>query len=205
MRATLEFFLNGERVSLPAAAGGRTVLAWLREERRLVGTKEGCAEGDCGACTAVLDGLPVNTCILFLGALDGKALTTVEALGGSHPAQRAMVECHGSQCGFCTPGFVMALYSFYSRKSGSLQDALAGNLCRCTGYAPILAAGEKMFSYPAAAEAPLPLHELPEDGVRSDAFCAPRSLGELLEVLDEGATLLGGGTDLGPLAAVPVT
>jgi xanthine dehydrogenase small subunit len=70
MRATLEFFLNGERVSLPAAAGGRTVLAWLREERRLVGTKEGCAEGDCGACTAVLDGRPVNTCILFLGALD---------------------------------------------------------------------------------------------------------------------------------------
>jgi len=197
MRATLEFFLNGERVSLPAAAGGRTVLAWLREERRLVGTKEGCAEGDCGACTAVLDGLPVNTCILFLGALDGKALTTVEALGGSHPAQRAMVECHGSQCGFCTPGFVMALYSFYSRKSGSLQDALAGNLCRCTGYAPILAAGEKMFSYPAAAETRSPLHELPEDGMSSDAFCAPRSLGELLEVLDEGATLLGGGTDLG--------
>src|SRR5688572_26183629 len=197
MRATLEFFLNGERVSLPAAAGGRTVLSWLREERRLVGTKEGCAEGDCGACTAVLDGLPVNTCILFLGALDGKALTTVEGLGGSHPVQRAMVECHGSQCGFCTPGFVMALYSFYSRKSGSLQDALAGNLCRCTGYAPILAAGEKMFSYPAAAEARFPLHELPEDGVSSDAFCAPRSLGELLEVLDEGATLLGGGTDLG--------
>jgi xanthine dehydrogenase small subunit len=197
MRATLEFFLNGERVSLPAAAGGRTVLSWLREERRLVGTKEGCAEGDCGACTAVLDGLPVNTCILFLGALDGKALTTVEGLGGSHPVQRAMVECHGSQCGFCTPGFVMALYSFYGKRTDSLQDALAGNLCRCTGYASILAAGDRMFSYPAPAEAPPALHELPGDGASSAAFCAPRTLDELLQVLDEGATLLGGGTDLG--------
>jgi xanthine dehydrogenase small subunit len=197
MRATLEFFLNGERVALPAAAGGRTVLSWLREERRLVGTKEGCAEGDCGACTAVLDGQPVNTCIFFLGALDGKALTTVEGLGGSHPVQRAMVECHGSQCGFCTPGFVMALYAFYKSRAGSVHDALAGNLCRCTGYAPILAAGQKMFSYPAAAEAPPALHELPADGVSSDAFCAPRTLAELLEVLDNGATLLGGGTDLG--------
>jgi xanthine dehydrogenase small subunit len=197
MRATLEFFLNRERVSLPAAAGGRTVLSWLREERRLVGTKEGCAEGDCGACTAVLDGLPVNTCILFLGALDGRALTTVEGLGGGHPVQRAMVECHGSQCGFCTPGFVMALYSFYTSRNGSLQDALAGNLCRCTGYASILAAGEKMFSYPGASEAPCALHELPGDGVSSAAFSAPRTLDELLEVLGDGATLLGGGTDLG--------
>ena len=199
MRATLEFFLNGERVSLPASLGRRTVLTWLREARRLTGTKEGCAEGDCGACTAVLDGLPVNTCLLFLGALDGKALTTVEGLGGRHPVQRAMVDCHGSQCGFCTPGFVMALYSFYGTRSGSLPDALAGNLCRCTGYASILAAGEKMFSYPAAALEPPPLHELPRDGVRSEAFCAPRSLEELSEVLDEGATLLGGGTDLGLL------
>ena len=198
MRASLEFFLNGERVSLPAAAGGRTVLTWLREERRLVGTKEGCAEGDCGACTAVLDGSPVNTCILFLGALDGKALTTVEGLGGSHPVQRAMVDCHGSQCGFCTPGFVMALYAFYlNRTAASLQDALAGNLCRCTGYAPILAAGDKMFSYPAPAQPAVPSHELPGDGVASEAFCAPRTLDELAGVLDEAATLLGGGTDLG--------
>jgi xanthine dehydrogenase small subunit len=141
MRATLEFFLNGERVSLPASAGARTVLAWLRESRRLVGTKEGCAEGDCGACTAVLDGQPVNTCILFLGALDGKALTTVEGLGGAHPVQRAMVECHGSQCGFCTPGFVMALYAHYKTRSACVNDALAGNLCRCTGYARMVAAG----------------------------------------------------------------
>jgi xanthine dehydrogenase small subunit len=201
MRATIEFFLNGERVSLPAGAGGRTVLSWLREERRLVGTKEGCAEGDCGACTAVLDELPVNTCILFLGALDGKALTTVEGLGGTHPVQRAMVECHGSQCGFCTPGFVMALYAHYrgnrSAERQELCDAIAGNLCRCTGYAPILAAGAKMFEYPAPVESHAPLDELPQDGLRGDRFSAPRTLDELLAVLDEGATLLGGGTDLG--------
>jgi xanthine dehydrogenase small subunit len=186
---------------LPAGAGGRTVLSWLREERRLVGTKEGCAEGDCGACTAVLDELPVNTCILFLGALDGKALTTVEGLGGTHPVQRAMVECHGSQCGFCTPGFVMALYAHYrgnrSAERQELCDAIAGNLCRCTGYAPILAAGAKMFEYPAPVESHAPLDELPQDGLRGDRFSAPRTLDELLAVLDEGATLLGGGTDLG--------
>ena len=210
MRTTLEFFLNGERVSVPASLGARTVLTWLREVRRLTGTKEGCAEGDCGACTAVIAErrpsgetvhLPVTTCILFMGALDGKALTTVEALRGSHPVQRAMVDCHGSQCGFCTPGFVMALYAHF--KSGlpgdaqSLCDSLAGNLCRCTGYAPILAAGEKMFSYPAPAQAVAPLAELPQDGVRSAAFCAPRSIEELASVLDDSATLLGGGTDLG--------
>src|SRR5512134_2631443 len=145
MRTTIEFFLNGERVRLAAGEARRTVLTWLREERRLTGTKEGCAEGDCGACTAVLDGRPVNTCLLLAGALDGKALTTVEGLGGAHPAQRAMVECHGSQCGFCTPGFVMALYAHYQVPRGELADALAGNLCRCTGYAPILAAGQRML------------------------------------------------------------
>src|SRR5688500_19997536 len=108
MRSTIDFCLNGERVSVPAAQGTRTLLTWLREERRLTGTKEGCAEGDCGACTALLDGRPVNTCLLLAGALDGGALVTVEGLAGGHPAQRAMVECHGSQCGFCTPGIVMA-------------------------------------------------------------------------------------------------
>jgi xanthine dehydrogenase small subunit len=145
--------------------------------------------------------LPVNTCILFLGTLDGKALTTVEALKGRHPVQQAMVECHGSQCGFCTPGFVMALYAHYrasrSEARADLCDALAGNLCRCTGYAPILAAGVKMFDYPAMAEMELSLAELPQEGLQSDGFSAPRTLAELLSVLDERATLLGGGTDLG--------
>ncbi|TMH63305.1 MAG: 2Fe-2S iron-sulfur cluster binding domain-containing protein, partial [Betaproteobacteria bacterium] len=122
MRASIDFLLNGERISLAAEDPTRTLLTWLRESRRLIGTKEGCAEGDCGACTVVLaerdagGGLtyqPANSCILFLGALDAREVITVEALkrGATlHPAQQAMVDCHGSQCGFCTPGFVMALY-----------------------------------------------------------------------------------------------
>jgi xanthine dehydrogenase small subunit len=195
MRTTIEFSLNGQRVCVPAGHAQRTVLTWLREERRLTGTKEGCAEGDCGACTAVLSGRPVNTCILLVGALDGKALTTVEGLGGRHPAQRAMVECHGSQCGFCTPGFVMALYAHYLNAGSELADALAGNLCRCTGYAPILAAGKRMLEYPrveAAESVPLP-----GDGVSTPEFSAPRSLAELEQVLHPDIRLLGGGTDLG--------
>jgi xanthine dehydrogenase small subunit len=201
MRTTIEFFLNGERVSLPQAQAGRTVLAWLREERRLTGSKEGCAEGDCGACTAALDARPVNTCILPLGALDGKALVTVEGLGGGHPVQRAMAECHGSQCGFCTPGFVMAMYAYYNANSsyerGAFCDALAGNLCRCTGYAPILAAGERMYQYPSPPTAPPAPLPSPKDSLRASGFAAPRSLDELLAVLQPGATLLAGGTDLG--------
>ena len=203
MRSTLEFFLNGERVCVPASQGTRTVLAWLREERRLTGTKEGCAEGDCGACTVVVSErgcpLPICSCIYLLGALDGKALTTVEGLK-NHPAQRAMVECHGSQCGFCTPGFVMALYAHYRDRTGALSDALAGNLCRCTGYAPILAAGKRMLEYEESGsnEVP-PVHRLPPDGVAHARFSAPRTLAELASVLDPGATFLGGGTDLGLL------
>src|ERR687895_664918 len=113
----------------------------------------------------------------LLGCLHGKSLTTVEGLK-EHPAQRAMVECHGSQCGFCTPGFVMALYAHYHDRQGTLCDALAGNLCRCTGYAPILAAGAKMFEY---EETPQMIHlgELPRDGVSDKRFSAPRNLGKL--------------------------
>src|SRR6185295_11884546 len=129
MKATLDFLLNGERISLTAEDPSRTLLAWLREARGLAGTKEGCAEGDCGACSVVLADLdaagklryqPFNACILCIGTLEGKEVITVEGLKRQrslHPVQQAMVECHGSQCGFCTPGFVMALYS--QHKSGA--------------------------------------------------------------------------------------
>src|SRR5690242_8791632 len=127
MRASIHFLLNGHRVSLAGEDPRRTLLTWLREACRLTGTKAGCAEGDCGACTVVvsqknkgaIEHLPVNACILCLGTLDGKEVTTVEALKGEtlHPVQQAMVDCHGSQCGFCTPGFVMALYAHHLSKS----------------------------------------------------------------------------------------
>jgi xanthine dehydrogenase small subunit len=218
MRTAIEFFLNGERVSLSAENPARTVLTWLREARRLTGTKEGCAEGDCGACTAVvaeispegrLRYLPVNTCILCLGALDGKELITVEGLGSNrlHPVQQAMVDCHGSQCGFCTPGFVMALYAHYKEESDlPLGDAIAGNLCRCTGYRPIVEAGARAH---AAADRAREREEdqarqarlasLPSDSLLVNTFFAPATLAELAAYLVEHprATILAGGTDVG--------
>jgi xanthine dehydrogenase small subunit len=153
----IRFVLDGEVIEVDDPDPTATVLDYLRYTLRRTGTKEGCAEGDCGACTVVLGELDgetvrwraVNACILFVPMLDGKALSTVESLardGALHPVQRAMADGHGSQCGFCTPGFVMSLYA---RSLGALgtegtpvRDVIAGNLCRCTGYGPILAAGE---------------------------------------------------------------
>src|SRR5262249_15839732 len=128
----------------------------LRLEEKARGTKEGCNEGDCGACTVALGSLrdgrviyePVNACILLLGQIDGKELVTVEDLaqnGALHPVQQAMVDCHGSQCGFCAPGFVMSLFTLYHAETmpdrQEIADHIAGNLCRCTGYRPIIDAG----------------------------------------------------------------
>ena len=161
----IRFLLDGEVIEAAEDDPAVTVLDYLRYTLRRTGTKEGCAEGDCGACTVLLGELlgdevrwrAVNACILFLPMLDGKALRTVESLGGAHPVQRELVERHGSQCGFCTPGFVMSLYGRSIGAEGTedapIGDVIAGNLCRCTGYGPILAAGEAVPVAPERDEA----------------------------------------------------
>lgn len=142
----VSFLLNGQRVDLDDIDPTRSLLDWLRETRGLTGTKEGCNEGDCGACTVVVsdanDARALNACILFLPQLHGKSVRTIEGLGDDHPVQNAMVELHGSQCGFCTPGIVNSLVAAQLRGDAEHDDVLAGNLCRCTGYAPIIRAAE---------------------------------------------------------------
>jgi len=158
----VRFLLDGEVRTVHDVAPTRTVLQHLREDLGRTGTKEGCAEGDCGACTVVLAELAgrrvryraINSCIQFLPTLDGKALITVESLrdrgsGALHPVQQALADGHGSQCGFCTPGFVMSLFALYKTDPApdraTVNDALAGNLCRCTGYRPIVDAASAMY------------------------------------------------------------
>jgi len=159
----IRFLLNGNEVTLTDVAPDLTLLDWLRLERRLRGSKEGCAEGDCGACTVLVGRLAgdeiiydsVTACIRFVGSLHGTHVVTIEHLRGEngalHPVQQAMVDHHGSQCGFCTPGFVMSLYGLWMRDPDpsrrAIEKALQGNLCRCTGYAPIIRAGQAISSY----------------------------------------------------------
>ena len=232
----IRFFHQGAVVEVSGAAPTRTVLDWLREDARCTGTKEGCNEGDCGACTVVIGeaaapgdpaavrGLAlrtVNACIQFLPTLEGKALFTVEDLKlmnaeKLHPVQEAMVECHGSQCGFCTPGFVMSLWSAYEHHQAcasqptrqQLADELSGNLCRCTGYRPILDAGQRMFDLPAVALDTAPVlaalkgMEAPSSfsyAAGADRFYAPTTLAELaaLREANPKAQLLAGSTDVG--------
>jgi len=144
----IAFLLNGETIRL-GSSPTRTLLDYLREDRRLTGTKEGCNEGDCGACTVTVDDgsgpKAMNACILFLPQLHGKSVRTVEGFGGAganHPVQDALVRLHGSQCGFCTPGFVASMVAGHAQGRTDHDDVLAGNLCRCTGYAPIVRAAE---------------------------------------------------------------
>jgi xanthine dehydrogenase small subunit len=164
-RHEVRFVLDGEIVTVTDASPQTTLLEYLRERLGRTGTKEGCAEGDCGACTVVLGELdgasirwrPVNACIRLLPTIDGMALATVESLGSPdgklHPVQQALVECHASQCGFCTPGFAMSLFALYKSTRHTdravVDDALSGNLCRCTGYRPIIAAAARMHELPA--------------------------------------------------------
>ena len=162
MRTEIRFLLNGVPHRIGNVAGDMTLLRWLRQHPHLCGTKEGCAEGDCGACTVSIARpdsqgrlvyRPVNACILFLAMIDGAAVRTIEGLadesGGLHPVQQAMVQADASQCGFCTPGFVMSLYAAWQNGYGlapdEIDDTLAGNLCRCTGYRSIVAAAGKAY------------------------------------------------------------
>ncbi len=161
--AAVRYVLDGEVRTVLDIHPARTVLQHLREDLGRTGTKEGCAEGDCGACTVVLAELEgrqvryraINSCIQFVPTLDGRALLSVESLkdrrtGALHPVQQAMADGHGSQCGFCTPGFVMSLFALYKSNPApgraEINDALAGNLCRCTGYRPIVDAAQAMYA-----------------------------------------------------------
>jgi xanthine dehydrogenase small subunit len=220
----VQFLLNGKPCSEESAPPSMTVLDWLRTRARLTGTKEGCAEGDCGACTIILgrevDGSlqyrAMNSCLMMLPQLDQRAVFTVEGLaaadGALHPVQQAMVDTDATQCGFCTPGFVMAMFAFHhggeAADSAIVHEALAGNLCRCTGYRSIVEACRRIAQGPAdrfVADAPAlaeKLSKLPpctDYRYGTQAFLMPRSLAALFAAMEQqpNAILLGGGTDLG--------
>ncbi len=222
------FLLNGQLVCEPALSRTMTVLEYLREVRGRTGTKEGCAEGDCGACTVVEGTLTgdhsriqyraINSCIRFMATMDGHELVTVEDLqaadGALHPVQQAMVDHHGSQCGFCTPGFVMSLFALYLEGRPVTRErvvhTLTGNLCRCTGYRPIIDAGMAMHTYPrpaawssAAAQDEARRQALlalvRQQPLRLPGFYAPRTVEQLATELaaQPQSLVLGGGTDVG--------
>lgn len=225
----IRFFYRGKVHEVTGEATTRTVLQYTREDLHCTGTKEGCAEGDCGACTVVIGELAddgnvalraVNACIQFLPTLDGRALFTVEDLRGAdgtlHPVQQALVDCHASQCGFCTPGFVMSLWAMYQNRPADagcpsrreIDDVLSGNLCRCTGYRPIVDAAQKMFDLPRQAfdrgALAQQLRALQRGETLSyehdgQVFHAPRTLAELagLRAAHPQARLLAGSTDVG--------
>ncbi|MCU1236256.1 MAG: molybdopterin dehydrogenase, FAD-binding [Candidatus Solibacter sp.] len=213
--ATLVFQLNGEAVSIPASCSPQTTLLDFLRARGLTGAKEGCAEGECGACTVVmvrdLDGRtvyrPVNSCLMFLPMAAGQEVYTVEALAASgslHPVQQSMVDHGGSQCGYCTPGFVMSLFAEHyrpGRGDGACDPhSMGGNLCRCTGYRPIRDAALALTAAPPDAfsrrlDAPAP----PITAIASAHFSRPATLDDCLAILarDPDARIVSGGTDLG--------
>ena len=225
----IRFIRRGQVVSEARIRADRTLLDYLREDIGQTGTKEGCAEGDCGACTVVLaelneqrDGIrwrAVNSCIRFVSSIDGAALYTVEDLrdesGSLHPAQQAMAESHGTQCGFCTPGFVMSMFALYqesmtpARRGEKItreraQETLSGNLCRCTGYRPILEAAQKLPTYPPRCVDEAALVEQlkslqPTQSADLQGALRPTTLPDLLAMRKQypDATVIAGCTDVG--------
>ena len=237
---TVRFVLDGHIVEAQGERRTTTLLDYLREQLHRTGTKEGCAEGDCGACVVMvgelnasgkgIDYVPVNSCIQLLPSLDGKSVKTVESLKGTdgqlHPIQEAMVSCHGSQCGFCTPGIVMSLVNLVQTNDkptrADITNSLSGNLCRCTGYQPIVKAAQSACAQPAglklddAADVPL-LQQIarsakPTVGLdgqlivqpvvrtrKGNEFVSPATLAEVCDYLIKHpeTTLLAGSTELG--------
>ena len=228
-RTDINFILNGEDISVGDVGASQTLLDYLRLDRRLTGTKEGCAEGDCGACTVLVGRLtdtglvyePVNACIRFLASVDGCHVVSVEYLSGPegrlHPVQQAMVDHHGSQCGFCTPGFVMSLYALWMQTpeptEAQVETALQGNLCRCTGYEPIIKAAVAVSRYGAPGSDVLiaerdditsRLTAMQSDmrvvsGPAENLSILPASVDDLADCLLEypDATIVAGATDVG--------
>ena len=226
----LQFVRRGKIVSLHGVDPNRTLLEVLREDLHCTGTKEGCGEGDCGACTVVIgkaDGervkySAINSCIRLAHSIEGMAIWTAEDIGEAverggkrlHPAQQAMVDCHGSQCGFCTPGFVMSLFAQYQNTTAmgltlsreQAQAALSGNLCRCTGYRPILDAAQAMQTLPPVqvveSEVLLNLELLthtPRGLEANSTYISPTTLADLLAARKRHpqAQLVAGCTDVG--------
>ena len=229
IRREIRFILNGEDVVVPELRAEETLLDFLRLRRALRGTKEGCAEGDCGACTVLVGRLTgkglvyesVNACIRFLASLDRTHVVTVEHLsppqGPLHPVQKALVAEHGSQCGFCTPGFVMSLYALWMREpnptNAAVEKALQGNLCRCTGYEPIVRAARTITRHGALRSDPLVAERKDiiarlkalDDGARvevgrgSHRIVLPADADDLADalVMEPTSTIVAGSTDVG--------
>ena len=229
VRNAVRFLLNDEEVTLADLPATQTLLDYLRLDRGLTGSKEGCAEGDCGACTVLVGRLKrgelvyesVTACITFTASLEGTHVVTIEHLsaanGPLHPVQQAMVDYHGSQCGFCTPGIVMSLYGLWMRKpdatTGEIETALQGNLCRCTGYSPIVRAAHAISSYGSTSADPLVTErarikarlEAMRDGKRVEVgedrrrIIVPADVDDLAEAYaaEPTATIVAGSTDVG--------